>query len=211
MSAPIILKKILSRLKTIINRGTNASGFNNQITLPSKRRNIHIFINGNNNVIDIPDSCVLTNTRISISGDNCELRVSEKARFLGPVRITIQDGGKLFIGENCGLRGVRFDICNNSVTIGKLVMFSYGILIRNHDSHKIFEKDGILQLNKPKDIVIGDHVWIAEATTILKGVNIGHDSVIGYGSIVTHDIPQNSVAVGIPAKVTNKTPIRWDY
>lgn len=50
-------------------------------------------------------------------------------------------------------------------------------------------------------IKIGNNVWLGEHVTILKGVTIGDNVVVGYGSIVTKDIPANSVAVGIPAKV----------
>lgn len=50
-------------------------------------------------------------------------------------------------------------------------------------------------------IVIDDHVWIGEMVCILGNVHIGKSSIIGAGSIVTHDIPAYSVAVGNPAKV----------
>lgn len=206
-----LANRAIRKLKAIIHNGVYVSGQNNSINIPRRYHKISISINGNNNIIHIPDSCLLTNTIINISGNNCVLEVSEKARFIGPVRINIHDGGKLFIGENCGLRGVRFEISNKTISLGKLVMFSYNILIRNHDSHKIFNTDSTKLINEPKDIKIGDHVWIAESATILKGVEIGHDSVIGFGSIVTKNIPPHSIAVGIPAKVTNKEPIIWDY
>lgn len=48
---------------------------------------------------------------------------------------------------------------------------------------------------------IGDRVWIGAQVTVLKGVNIGEGAVIGAGSVVTHDIPPSSIAVGIPARV----------
>ena len=49
---------------------------------------------------------------------------------------------------------------------------------------------------------IGDRVWIGANVTILKGVTIGNDAVIGAGSVVTKDIPEKAIAVGNPAKVT---------
>ncbi len=51
------------------------------------------------------------------------------------------------------------------------------------------------------DITIGDNVWIGANAIILPGVNIGSNCVIGAGSIVTHNIPENSVAAGNPARV----------
>jgi acetyltransferase-like isoleucine patch superfamily enzyme len=49
--------------------------------------------------------------------------------------------------------------------------------------------------------VIGQRAWIAANVTILPGVNIGENAVIGAGSLVNHDIPSNCVAVGVPARV----------
>ena len=50
-------------------------------------------------------------------------------------------------------------------------------------------------------IVIGDDVWIGANSVILPGVTIGDNSVIGAGSVVTQDIPANSVAYGVPCRV----------
>jgi acetyltransferase-like isoleucine patch superfamily enzyme len=47
----------------------------------------------------------------------------------------------------------------------------------------------------------GDRVWIGANVTILKGVTIGNDAVVGAGSVVTKDIPEKAIAVGVPAKV----------
>ncbi len=55
-----------------------------------------------------------------------------------------------------------------------------------------------------KAIVIGDDVWIGGNVSILPGVTIGNQCVIGAGSVVTRDIPDNSLAVGIPCTVKQK-------
>ncbi|WP_249898884.1 sugar O-acetyltransferase [Paenibacillus sp. PK3_47] len=49
-------------------------------------------------------------------------------------------------------------------------------------------------------VIIGDNVWIGSNATILPGVTIGNNSVIGAGSVVTKDVPENTVAAGVPAK-----------
>lgn len=89
-------------------------------------------------------------------------------------------------------------------------MFSYGITVRNHDSHRVLNPETKQVLNKPKDIVLGKHVWVAQNATILKGCHIADDSVIGFGSIVTSSCEPGSIMVGIPAKVV-KEGITWDY
>jgi galactoside O-acetyltransferase len=53
-------------------------------------------------------------------------------------------------------------------------------------------------------VVIEDGVWIGSGAIINPGVKIGSNSVIGAGAVVTSDIPENSVAVGVPAKVIKK-------
>ena len=55
--------------------------------------------------------------------------------------------------------------------------------------------------NMPKPIRIEDRVWLGARTIVLKGISIGHDSVIGAGAIVTKDVPALSVVVGPAARV----------
>ena len=50
-------------------------------------------------------------------------------------------------------------------------------------------------------MVIGDNVWVAGRATVLKGVSIGADSVVGYGAVVTSDVPAGVVVAGNPARV----------
>lgn len=52
-----------------------------------------------------------------------------------------------------------------------------------------------------KDVTIGDDVWIGAGTIVLPGVTIGRETVVAAGSVVTRDIPPNSIAAGVPAKI----------
>lgn len=106
----------------------------------------------------------------------------------------------LHIGNNVAInRGVQFFpgfhggykvIIGNDVYLAPNVCF----FASGHDLNDLTRLVGA-------DIQVGDSVWIGANVTILPGVSIDDGSVIGAGSIVTTDIPANSLACGVPAKV----------
>ncbi len=58
----------------------------------------------------------------------------------------------------------------------------------------------------PAPIVVGRNVWIGSNATILTGVTIGDNAVVAAASVVTKDVPENSVVVGSPARVVRSLP-----
>ena len=58
--------------------------------------------------------------------------------------------------------------------------------------------------NCPEPIHVGNKVWIGSHVTILPGVTIGDNSIVAAGAVVTHDVPENSIVGGVPAKVLKK-------
>lgn len=88
------------------------------------------------------------------------------------------------------------------IEIGEKVLLHKGFKLLTHDYvSRVFVNlydDFIPSHGRVK---IGDNVWFGQNCTVLKGITIGDNCVIGYGSVVTKDIPSNSVAVGIPARV----------
>ena len=88
------------------------------------------------------------------------------------------------------------------VEIGDNVFLHYGTRILTHDwaswCFVNYYNDFIPSSGK---VIIGNNVWFGENVTVLKGVTIGDNVIIGAGSIVNKNIPSNSVAVGVPAKV----------
>ncbi len=89
------------------------------------------------------------------------------------------------------------------VYIGEHVMIAPNVTITptGHPVDPELRKPGT-QFSIP--VRIGNDVWIGSNVVILPGVNIGDNSVIGAGSVVTHDIPENVVAVGNPCRVLRK-------
>lgn len=82
------------------------------------------------------------------------------------------------------------------ITIGNDVTMSIRVTVMAHDA----STKKTLGYTKVGQVHIGNHVFIGANTTILPGVTIGDYAVIGAGSIVTHNIPARTVAVGVPAK-----------
>lgn len=113
---------------------------------------------------------------------------------------------KIKIGRGCVVldpKNIQIDVSRPELLeIGNNVFLHRGTIILTHDwaswcfinSHQDF-------IPSHGKIKIGNNVWLGENVTILKNVTIGDNVIIGIGSIVTKDIPSNSIAVGVPAKV----------
>lgn len=106
------------------------------------------------------------------------------------------------LGSNCVINeGVLLN-ARALIKIGDYVHISSYCIINTGglNYQKIMsERD---HLEKP--IVIGDGVWLGSGAILNPGVSVGKNSVIGAGAVVTSDIPADSVAVGVPAKVVKK-------
>ena len=200
------IKEIYRSFRPIVIHGSG----NRVSSLSRYGKGFWIDINGNNNQVDIAEGCLLSNTKIRISGDNNRLIINKTARFMGPCDITMDGDSKLSVGEDAGIRDVQFVMKDADIEVGRLCMFSNHILLRNTDSHKVISVEDDQVTNKSRDIRLGEHVWIGQNATILKGVSIGNNSIVALGTIVTKDVPANAIVAGVPSRVV-KTGITWDY
>lgn len=109
------------------------------------------------------------------------------------------------IGEGTKIYSKETDIFSSEpwvVKVGKNCHITGGVKFITHDGGTLIldrEEGGDFVL--VGDIVVGDNVYFGLRTMIMPGVTIGDNVIIGAGSIVTKDIPSNSVAVGVPARV----------
>ena len=111
------------------------------------------------------------------------------------VRLEVGPGAELSIGKGTYLNRSTVVVCHERVEIGADCLISWDVVIMDTNEHHVPGS------RRGQPIRIGDGVWIGCRAIVLPGVTIGSGSVIGAGSIVTHDIPENSVAVGQPARV----------
>lgn len=87
------------------------------------------------------------------------------------------------------------------ITLGNNVHITDGVKFITHDGGTLLYRHLVPDLEITKPITVGDNVYIGNNVIILPGVRIGSNVVIGAGAIVSRDIPDNSVAVGVPARV----------
>ncbi len=116
------------------------------------------------------------------------------SHFVCDYGYNIKIGDHTFINHNAYLMDCA------DITIGKWCFFGPNLGLYTA-IHPMLAKERNLGLEKALPITIGDNVWFGANVTVLPGVTIGSNTVIGAGSVVTHDIPDGVVAFGNPCKV----------
>mgnify|MGYP000844612563 CR=1 FL=1 len=165
---------------------------------------------GNSNKIEIGKNSTLNNTTIHIRGNGHFLKIGQNCSYGGGSLRFEDDNCKIIIGDNTSVGSAHISATepDKSIIIGSDCLFSYNIELRTGDSHSIIDLHTEKRINYAQDIVIGNHVWIGALSIILKGVEIGSNSIIGTNSLVTSNISPNSLAVGVPARVV-KDSVDW--
>jgi lipopolysaccharide O-acetyltransferase len=118
------------------------------------------------------------------------------------------ENAKLEIGNNVmAFHNLHIGVLE-SVIIGDRVLIASSVYISDH-SHGNYSGENqsspieppVKRRLKSLPIKISDDVWLGERVTILPGVSIGKGTVVGAGSVVTSNLPENVIAAGIPAKI----------
>lgn len=111
----------------------------------------------------------------------------------------LEIGSHTYIGPFCYLGAGGGLSIGKNVLVGGYVQF----LAENHefgDVSRPIQEQGVSR----KGIKVGDNVWIGNQAILVDGIEIGEGSVIGAGSVVTHDVPPHTVVAGNPARVLRK-------
>lgn len=115
----------------------------------------------------------------------------------------------IIIGNDCNIGEFCHITAINKITIGDGLLTGRFVYIGDNAHGGLSLEEGKTppvrrHLTSKGEIKIGRNVWIGDKVSIFGGVTIGDNVIIGAGSIVTHDIPSNSMAVGAPAKVVKQ-------
>jgi acetyltransferase-like isoleucine patch superfamily enzyme len=125
--------------------------------------------------------------RWSWIGHGTKIRAHE-----GEVRI----GAKTVLGQECTVS------CFQRVTIGRECIVADRVMLIDFDH-------GVVEVERPvrmqgiykRDVEVGNNVWVGYGVSILRGARVGDNCVLGTATVVSHDVPDNAVAAGVPVRV----------
>ncbi len=153
-----------------------------------------------------------TNVYLNEGSEKSVIKIGDNVMLHG--NLYSESSGVIEIGDNSSIRKNSSIWSVNNVTIKNNVIISDNVLITDNNNHPIDPGERIDMIKSgwstskwkwknslSKPVYIGNNVWIGKDVRILKGVTIGDNSIIGMASVVTKNIPSNSVACGNPAKV----------
>ena len=120
-------------------------------------------------------------------GHGCKIRSHEG---------TVSIGAKSVLGQECTISSYQH------VSIGRECVIADRVMMIDFD-HGMVEVDRPIRLQGiyKRDVRVGNNVWIGYGACILRGVQVGDNSIVGTNSVVTKDVPANAVVGGIPARI----------
>lgn len=154
------------------------------------------------------------NTEVS-SRNKYDIKIEDNVMLYG--QLVSMDGGKIKIGQYTNIREGCKVFCSNSISIADNVIFADNVIISDTNHHPIHPKDRLKMIAsgwssdlwswknaKSIPVVIESNVWLGQYSRVLKGVRIGENSIIASNSVVTKDVPANSIVAGNPAVIVKK-------
>lgn len=123
----------------------------------------------------------------------------------------VNKNAELIIGNNVGMSSVAI-VCSKKIVLGDNVRIGGNTVFYDTDFHSLNYNERIINPEnkeniKVKPIYIGNNVFIGGHSLILKGATIGHNSIIGAGSVVAGAIPSNEIWAGNPAKFIKRVNV----
>lgn len=142
---------------------------------------------------------------ISIGSGTVIEKDVELSSWLSKYRGNI-DGPNIIMGNNCYIRRNSHITAVDKIVIGDNLLTGPGVLITDNSHGRFCEQELNIPPNKRPiyskgPVVIGNNVWLGEKSSIMPGVKIGNGVVVAANAVVTHDVPDNCVVAGVPAKI----------
>jgi len=135
--------------------------------------------------------------------DGGTVKCGDRVHFHRDTIVQTGLGGKLFIADDTHFQPrCQINAYKSDIRIGRHVEIAPNCALYSYNHSVEAGKDiGSQPVISKGGITIGDDVWLGVGVIVLDGVHIGNGAVIGAGSVVTSDIPENTIAAGVPAKV----------
>ncbi|MBQ8197888.1 MAG: Coenzyme F420 hydrogenase/dehydrogenase, beta subunit C-terminal domain [Lachnospiraceae bacterium] len=121
--------------------------------------------------------------------------------------LEVHDNGVLDTGFfSMNVRGTM--IVDKKITLGEDVMMARNVIVYDSDFHQLLNDDGE-QTNAPREVIIGNHVWLGANSTVLKGVKIGNHSVVAANALVSKDVPERALVAGTNSGFVINNSVNW--
>lgn len=146
------------------------------------------------------DETIPENITIFFYGKNNTVKIG---RSLSVNHLDIHSGNNAFctIGDHTSIQQAGFWVSDARLEMGRDCMLSSGIVIRTHDDHHIFDRSSHKRVNIPKDVKVGNQVWLGYETVLLAGAQIGTGSVAGARTVTSSRFGDHVLLAGCPARV----------
>lgn len=131
------------------------------------------------------------------------VELEDKVHLYGDTFVETGMGGRVHIGEGTHIQpGCHIHAFISEIRIGAKVEIAPSCAFYCYD-HGMAVGMPIMDqaITSKGSIEIGDGAWIGHGVTVLQGVRIGHGAVVAAGSVVAHDVPDQAIAAGVPARV----------
>jgi acetyltransferase-like isoleucine patch superfamily enzyme len=123
--------------------------------------------------------------------------------------VSLCNGERIRIGSDCHIGERCYLWAGNShgrIRVGDHVSMAPQVFITASDYRFVAGRPFREQPRRECDVEIGDDVWLGAGVVVTAGVSIGNGCIVGASAVVTKDLPENSIAVGVPARVVGARP-----
>jgi acetyltransferase-like isoleucine patch superfamily enzyme len=197
-------------LRTPVRKLWNFFGPGNRVRSRGQNNHVHIgksFLTqttidviGEGNRVTIGNNCRLHYLQILVTGNNLDIHISDNCILRGKFMVE-NEGSFIHVGAGTTMEETRLVAVEGaSIQVADDCMFAAATSVWAGDMHSMLDALSGKRINPASSVNIHRHVWLCVGVTILKGVEIGDNTVVGAHSLVTTSLPPNVLAVGSPAR-----------